>query len=131
MKNIFIKKSYDFSEKSHIYVYINDKKNCLSDYQLSKFNLSENDTIYVRQMWVTSKKLSYKYFDDDSKYMIKPLLGKISGFIFLIIFTFSIILFFVTHELWLSIPILLVAIYIIITITIFSNRYLKFSKIEQ
>ena len=128
MKRIFIKKSYDFSEKNHIYVYINDEKICLSDYHLYKFSLSENDIVYLRQMWVKSKKLSYDYFDDDSKYVIKPLLGKISGFIFLIVFAFSIILFFVTHEILLSVPIILVGLYIIIALTLYSNRYLKLKK---
>lgn len=130
-KIISVKKGLNFNRKSNVSLIINEKKILLNDYIIEKIEIEEDDEIQLKYCWVKSKKINYNFFEDGSIYEITQLINKIDGLIFLFIFSFSIILFFITNSIWFSIPVLGVGIYIIVVTTCLAGRYLRLKKINK
>jgi len=128
---ISIRKSLDFSKRSNVYILNNNETIYLNDYKSYRIKLSSRTGFIVKQQWIKSKEFQIKEFEMNGIYEIFPLLGKKFAFVFLAISSFCIISFFVTHKLWLTIPLLLMGIYILGIITIFSSHYFRIRKVTE
>ena len=120
-----------FNRKSNIFLEINKKRILFNDYLTRKIEVEENDEIQLKYWWVKSKKINFDFLENGNLYEITQLINKKTGLIFLFIFSFSIILFFITNSILFTLPVFGVGIYIVIIITCFSGRYLNLKKINK
>lgn len=130
-KVISIKKGMSFNENSKVFLLINDKRILLNNYLTKNIEVEKNDIIQLNYWWVKSKTISFDFLEQDSLYEITQMINKKKGFIFFIIISFSIILFFITNSIWFSLPAFGVGIYIVLITTCFSDRYLKLKKVKN
>jgi len=130
-KVISIKKGMSFNENSKVFLLINDKRILLNNYLTKNIEVEKNDIIQLNYWWVKSKTISFDFLEQDSLYEITQMINKKKGFIFFIIISFSIILFFITNSIWFSLPVFGVGIYIVLITTCFSDRYLKLKKVKN
>ena len=124
-KSISIRKSSEFSVGSSVCLYLNDQKILFNGYSYRELKIRSEDVVRARHLWLKSKKIGIRKFGDNAKYEIIHLLGRKFGFIFIVITSLCLILFLITNIWWLGLPIGLMGVYIFITLSLLSNRYLK------
>jgi len=127
-KIIRIRKSSDFSEGSSVYLFINDEKTHLKSYDYYEVKITNTDVVYAKHQWVKTKRFIFSKLDNNATYEIVPLLGRKFGFIFIVVVSLCLVLFFVTKQWWYSIPIGIMGGYILMALSILSNRYLRLRK---
>ncbi len=130
-KTIYIQKGSDFSRRSRVAIVMNGTKMFLPDYKPLRINLKKDEALQISYMWVKSKRLDYNLFQNGKHYVINQLLGKREGFLFFILFSLCIVLFFVTNLVWFVIPILGIGIYILLSVSILSDCYLRLKSINE
>ena len=124
MKTISIKKSYDFSPNSKIFIKYGTKELHIKGFGSFSLTLSAGEEMYATHLWTQSKKMAYDKIVDGSGYEIRPRLGKILAFIGLIVFSICLCVFLFTRSRLSLIPLVPIVIYVLIYVTILSHRYL-------
>jgi hypothetical protein len=124
MKTIKIKKSYDFSANSKIYLQIGSKKMHIKGFGLFPITIEPGEDIYASHLWTRSKKMSYDQLTDSNSLIIKPRMGKLFAFIVLLILIICFCVFIFTKYRWSFIPLAPIALYVLVYISILKNRYL-------
>jgi hypothetical protein len=128
MKNISIKKSNYFSKMSKVYVLVGSKKVLIKGFELYTIPINEGEKISASQLWTGSKKIDFDKIEEGISYVIKPKLNKLLALIIGIVFIFCAILFILTRYRWSGVPLIPFAIYIIMYLTVFKERYLIIEK---
>lgn len=124
-KTIKIRKSNDFSKSSNVLLIQNDQKVKLSSYDSIEVEILNTDIVYLRHIWTRSHKLTFSKLDDGATYEVVPILGKKFGFVFLLISSLCLILFLITNWWWFGIPLGGMGLYILVVLSLLSNRYLR------
>jgi len=124
MKTIRIKKNYEFSPNSKVFLHIGDKQVQIKGFESFSFTIEPGQEFFASQQWTRSNKIMYSQISDISSYIIKPRLGKMLAFIALILFTVCTVIFIFTKYRWSYIPLALVAFYILLYLTILREKYL-------
>jgi hypothetical protein len=125
MKTIKIKKNYDFSPNSKVYLSYGDKRIHIKGFDFFKITLEPGESVYTSQLWTRSKKLQYEDITDNSTYIIKPQLTRLLAYIIFVISLICIVVFIFTRWRWSLIPIIPFVIYVLLFVTILYDRYLK------
>ena len=124
MKTIRIKKNYEFSPNSKVFLHIGDKQVQIKGFESFSFTVEPGQEFFVSQQWTRSNKITYNQISDVTSFIIKPRLGKVLAFIALMIFAVCTVIFIFTKFRWSFIPLLPFALYVGLYLTVFKDRYL-------
>ena len=124
MKTIRIKKNYEFSPNSKVFLHIGDKQVQIKGFESFSFSVELGQEFFVSQQWTRSNKITYNQIFGVTSFIIKPRLGKVLAFIALMIFAVCTVIFIFTKFRWSFIPLLPFALYVGLYLTVFKDRYL-------
>jgi len=124
MKTIWIKKNYDFSPDSKVILHIGERKEFLKGFGSFSFTIDPDQEFYVSHQWTRSKRIAYKEIDENTSFLVKPRLGKVLAFVALLIFMICTVIFIFTRFRWSFIPLVPIAVYVMIYVTILRDKYL-------
>ena len=124
MKTVIFRKSKDFSSNSKVILHLGNDKTHIRGFGSYSFSIEPNQELFASQQWVRSEVISYATVNDNTTYLIKPKLDKLLAIITLIVFFVCAIVFLTTKSRWSFIPILPIALYVIVYLTILKNKYL-------
>jgi hypothetical protein len=128
MKTIKIKKSYDFSPNSKIYLHIGSRKVNIKGFGLFSLPVEPGEEFFASHLWTRSNKIPFEQLTNNSNYLIKPRMGKVLAFTSLIILMVCFCIFIFTKSRWSFLPLLPLAIYVGSFLTVLRNRYLIIEK---
>jgi len=124
MKTITIKKDYDFSPMSKVILHIGERKEYLKGFGPFSFNIYPDQKFYASHQWTGSNRIKYNEIDDNTSFLVKPRFGKVLAFVTLIIFMVCMIIFLFSRFRWSFIPLVPIAVYVLVYLSILRNRYL-------
>jgi hypothetical protein len=124
MKTIKIRKSKYFSSNSKIFAKTESNKLFLKGFGLFTISVNPGENLFATQLWTSSNKVSYDEIMDGSTLIVRPRLGRNLVVIITIIFVLGVVVFSLTKFKWSFIFLLPFAIYILLYLTIFKNKYL-------
>ena len=124
MKTISIKKSYEFSPYSKIFIKYGTKNLHIKGFGSFSLSVSPGEDMYATHLWTQSNILTYDKIVDGSIYEIKPRLGKRLAYIGLTVFSICLCVFLFTKSPLSFIPLVPIALYVLIYLSVFKSRYL-------
>lgn len=127
MKTIEIRKSRDFSSNSKVILHIGSSQIHIKGFGSFAVIIEPNQEFYASHQWTRSNAISFNSVTDNSTYSIKPRLGKLLAMITLLVFMVCTVVFLVTKFRWSYVPLLPIAIYVLMYLTILKNQYLIIS----
>jgi hypothetical protein len=124
MKTISIKKNNEFSANSRVYVHSGSKRIHVIGYEPITLQVEPGQEFYGSQLWTQSNRLEYDQINDNSKFLIKPRLGKILAFVILVVFAICTVIFLFTRWRWSYVPLFPFVIYVGLYLSLLKNSYL-------
>ena len=124
MKTISIKKNYDFSPTSKVILHIGERKEYLKGFGSFSFTIGPDQEFYASHQWTRSNRIEYNEIGENTSFLVKPRFGKVLAFVTLLIFMICTVIFIFTRFRWSFIPLVPIAVYVLIYVTILSNKYL-------
>lgn len=124
MKTISIKKDYDFSPTGKVILHIGERKEYLKGFGPFPFTIGPDQEFYASHQWTRSNRIEYNKIGENTSFLVKPRFGKVLAFVTLMIFMVCMVIFIFTRFRWSFIPLVPIAIYVLIYVTILSDKYL-------
>ena len=124
MKNINIKKSWDFSPNSKIYLHIGPRRVHIKGFGLYSLSVEQGEDIYASHLWTKSQNITYDQLADNQSLFVKPRMGKLFAFIAFLLSMVCFCVFIFTRYWWSLMPVAPFAIYALLYTTILKDRYL-------
>jgi hypothetical protein len=131
MKNFKICKSHELSSNSKIFLHIGEKRIHIKGFGLFKISLEPGQEFHASHQWTRSKKIKYEDIKNGSSFLIRPRIGRLFIFILLIVFSICTCIFLFTKFRWSFIPLAPFAIYILLYVSLFKDRYLIIEPIKE
>ena len=131
MKTVYIKKGYDFSPNSSVFVWVGTLKRKLNEFDYAEILIEDGQHIHAQQMWCRSKKIDFSELEDKRKYIVKPMPNKNVALIILALFSIDVLGYIFFKLDFFKYFVGLIGLYIFFWITIGSQRYLKIRPIGE
>jgi hypothetical protein len=125
LKTINIKKDYDFSARSNVFIHIGQVKTHLNGFGSISIPIDQGNEIFASHLWTKSKRIRFENIEDGDSFTIKPKLSKLFAFVTLLIFAICLLIFLFTKYRFSFVPLLPILIYVLLYISVLKNRYLR------
>jgi predicted RND superfamily exporter protein len=124
MKTITIKKTYEFSENSEIYLNSGTRQIHIKGFGSFSLTLEPGEEFFASYLWTRSNKITYEQLTNNYSFIIKPKFGKLLAFLVIILFVVCFCIFIFSKSRWSFLPLTPIVIYVFAYLSILKNRYL-------